>query len=131
MEDQLISFETAKLAKEKGYQHHFIGLFYNDGGELNSLLITEPVDIHAPTQSLLQRWLREEKRLFITVIISDDHEYIVEPMFRIEIREHRYQMLRRFKTDFQFRNYEGALEAALVEALKLLKSSQVAPGTGN
>ena len=40
MKDQLVKFETAKLAKEKGFEGPHLVLL--------------------PTQSLLQRWIREK-----------------------------------------------------------------------
>src|SRR5690242_4927335 len=87
MKDQIISFETAKLAKEKGFriptlyhfeQNHNAGIpfievidevFPNQIGESQLGYILQPIEwngggwvldkISAPTQSLLQRWLRE------------------------------------------------------------------------
>ena len=75
MTDQLINFETAKLAKEKGfdevcyYLHHpEYGIVDNSKYHKNSKLNigddkTEYVT--APTQSLLQKWLRESHNLYV------------------------------------------------------------------
>lgn len=74
--DELISFETAKLAKEKGFNakcYH-----YYQRGELQSdgcfNRHNKGVDsiCSAPTQSLLQRWLREEKGIIVEVFVDDD-----------------------------------------------------------
>ena len=57
MTDTLVSFAAAILAKEKGFNEP-CSHRYNVGAtsELNDLL--------APTQSLLQRWLREKHNIF-------------------------------------------------------------------
>lgn len=71
MEDQIISFNTARLAKEKG----FSGLCYNyyevaNGDPWLNHTVNSPVDYNgvkdtrrilfsAPTQGLLQKWIRE------------------------------------------------------------------------
>lgn len=75
MKDELITFETAKLAKEKGFNNgsgygygisrkpeipHYGNVFKNSDSN-NS------VNFEAPTQSLLQRWLREVHNIFISV----------------------------------------------------------------
>lgn len=102
MKEQLISFETAKLAKEKGfdirsYQHQFnrnttTGGFYE-----------------AVSQSFLQKWLREEKDTHVNVMyqgIEFDVEYVSS-----EIKPTKL---------FRFKTYEKALEKGLKEALKLI-----------
>lgn len=85
--DEICTFEVAKLAKEKGFPQWFNYTrfkykwdYYNHKGELNGDLgdilrlrikhkpVPEDMQpIAAPTQSLLQRWLREEKGLHIAV----------------------------------------------------------------
>ena len=62
MKDELISLETAKLTKEKGFDVYTRD-YYNHKGELgpiSSFARSTDSRIAAPTQSLLQRWLREE-----------------------------------------------------------------------
>lgn len=85
--DEICTFEVAKLAKEKGFPQWFNYTrfkfkwdYYNHKGELNGDLgdilrlrikhkpVPEDMQpIAAPTQSLLQRWLREEKGIHIAV----------------------------------------------------------------
>lgn len=71
MKEQLITFETAKLAKEKGFDLptgiKYTKLWYNDGVLCN--WNTRLVDhIIAPTQSLLQKWLREEHNIQLCLV---------------------------------------------------------------
>ena len=91
MEDQLISFETAKLAIEKGFNISVLNC-YNENEELgdfedysivdfNSFPIVKGSNMNmysAPTQTLLQRWLREKHDIHISPIpLSRDNNIIV------------------------------------------------------
>jgi len=67
MKEQLISFETAKLAKEKGFDIDCIHGFYYDGTPTNYSQQYQDILIPRPTQSLLQKWLREKRNIFVTV----------------------------------------------------------------
>ena len=76
-----ISFETAKLAKEVGFtvtHAAYITSLYDVNGKLyknvyNSLINTN--EFVAPTQSLLQKWLREKHNIHIYVWFDIDKEY--------------------------------------------------------
>ena len=144
MKDELISFETAKLAKEKGYgmaKYNTLNwkncYYVCDELELASpsTYITErngdlikkygmsgstsdPTTIAAaPTQSLLQRWLRE------VYDIHADVRYIREKCSYftcIDSKEYNgdnkgTMFLKNVDT------YEEALEMGLFEALKLIE----------
>jgi hypothetical protein len=124
MEDQLISFETAKLAKEKGFDV-FTNKVYNQFGSLfifNSGLLAGHDRINAPTQSLLQKWLRDEHLIHIDLQYSrtEDDESI-EWWFYLydKIGEGRVK----FFPDQIGNNltYEEPLEIGLQKALKLIK----------
>lgn len=69
MREELVSFETAKLAKEKGFNescnfYYQRGVISTDG---HFSRYNKGVDYicSAPTQSLLQRWLREVKGYYV------------------------------------------------------------------
>lgn len=67
MKEEIISFEIAKLAKEKGFRWTTDNkLFYNENGYLNILQFSEE-DIPAPTQSLLQKFIRETRSVHIEI----------------------------------------------------------------
>ena len=95
--EEICTYEVAKLAKEKGFPQDTSRWlrtapcrnYYTRKGELNGdcmeivqYMIANktkdiPADIQtvaAPTQSLLQRWLREEKGIIIELKYSDDTE---------------------------------------------------------
>lgn len=132
MKEQLITFETAKLAKEKGFNEQCIEC-YTDKKELysnnsekilftnNQLLVTF---YSAPTQSLLQKWLREEHNLFVAVNFGYKFEW--------EVRDCRPKKLGDLVGLYPWNvdaclndglcdNYEQALEEGLKEALKLIQ----------
>ncbi len=137
MEDQLVSFETAKLAKEKGFEfeikddddyergfHSFMGKrndpniisplshWYLDTNQNSQQWIATGVD--APTQSLLQRWLREV------------HNIHVQPLKHFHNKGFKIGKIIRGEQSYngpynkKFNSYEEALEAGLLEALKVI-----------
>lgn len=121
LKEKLISFETAKLAKEKGFHISSRGegmgkrVFIN--GELVNTIFSSKDYIHAPTQSLLQKWLREVHEISIKI---DD--YYTDSRVRFD-----YNVCQLGSQEDNpvgiFETYEEALEIGLQEALKLIKNS--------
>ena len=137
MKEQLISFETAKLAKEKGVKLDINGLYWEDGsydsGE-NALVYEEFQDVmSAPTQSLLQKWLREVHNCFIDILPHRDGDsknkqwknkedvfWTVEVDYYGKNFEIKLTNNADFTQHFN-KSYEEALEIGLYQALKLIK----------
>ena len=139
MQDKLISLETAKLAKEKGFdiliENYFrttgSGPFKSDTKKYNwnddhkMETAGNMTYISAPTQSLLQRWLRESKGLHICIDVSSRtvNKYIVKIHY---LKTHFpnkgvvTEFLKEGSSAKEFNTYEDALEKALFEALKLI-----------
>lgn len=122
MEEQLITYETAKLAKEKGFKWepmHVYDLSQNPPilnlyGE-----VTGDYELYAPTQSSLRKWLREEHNLFVLVQVGlfvEDKQTFYCNVF--EFGNNLYKSKFRSKTSIY--TYEEALEVGLQEALKLI-----------
>lgn len=119
MTEELVSFETAKLAKEKGFKHN--SKCYGGNGE-----ILENIENHnnnimqrfryaAPTQSLLQKWLRKKHNIHIWLIPSEiDKTYraYVGYGIKLDLLENSFTQ--------SFETYEETLEKGLQEALKLI-----------
>lgn len=110
MEDQRISFETAKLAKEKGF--------------VDFSKFPDNIPNHI-TQSLLQKWLREKHNIIIYVL----PEYDKPKMYyracilvtNIEICKRNNFRFEYYTNDFgTSENHEESLEIGLQEALKLI-----------
>ena len=116
MTEQLVSFDTAKLAKEKGFKvkDNYLYKWYNELKQVHQwmyLQTNEEVEFLAPTQSLLQKWLREvhEILLWVEPITIDRWE------FGINYPNGGFGDAKEYNT------YEEALEIGLQEALKLIK----------
>lgn len=161
MKEQLISFETAKLTKEKGFnllthsyyfedsefrEHSLKGTngYYGEEYEFdlsefnenwNDKWLTKKTGnkcfgcskqqgyletFSAPTQSLLQRWLREIHNIHLNVEYYPDREtknYCITG---------DYKTLNQWtwidhENDIDFDTYEEALELGLSKGLKLIK----------
>lgn len=136
MKDELIKFETAKLAKEKGFKEitnraykDFPGfiiattsMFAMDFKDYNSVT-NNYWNISAPTQSLLQKWLRDHKGIIVeaknyfsltkysvAIHIIECGEYVGTVVDSVRDVEKRVT----------YASYEQALEKGLQEALKLI-----------
>jgi hypothetical protein len=134
MEEKLISFETAKLAKEKGLILNNCKTAYSGTTiENSSLIYTEEsfyykTYILAPTQSLLQKWLRDEHHIFIDISFRPelDHQHM---NWFVELQTLRswnatYNCANTIQTIMRyFQTYEEALEAGLLESLNLIKNA--------
>jgi hypothetical protein len=122
MIEELITFETAKLAKEKGFDINELKVYINH--QIHGIIITNRDCIHnkkdilcnAPTQSLLQKWLREEHNLNVSIDHggSSNWYFIIDSIVLSE--ESKYYI----ENDDVFDTYEQALEIGLQEALKLI-----------
>jgi len=104
MKEQLISFETAKLAKEKGCIYSQPKINHDN-----------TIGIQNCTQSLLQKWLREEHQIHIREFYGS---YGEKWSFQIEPCNSGNKPP--FVSDFNFETYELALETGLRKALKLI-----------
>jgi hypothetical protein len=139
MKEQLITFETAVLAKEKGfniscfdyynpkYNTTVRGIEYDsdrdvewDWNNNSTSKIASPYpnteikgQCSAPTQSLLQKWLREEHLWYCNVELNENGDYIAVVTSIIKNQSVTW--------DEGFNSFEEALEFSLQEALKLIK----------
>ena len=136
MKEQLISFETAKLAKEKGlpqddfyFENYEVRVpFYGLDNELNKGDEDRFGQCKSISQSLLQKWLREKYDIEINITRMPP-EVIKSSFNKGNKRIKKYNMWvwnlngnpRIENSSLFFDNYEEALEAGLQEALKLIK----------
>ena len=127
MEDTRITFETAKLAKEKGFPQEPNRLkipYYNYKGEfkgdvkdwLRKYLRKEDTSdvesVSAPTQSLLAKWLREEHNIHL----------IAYKNINIDGYDWCYITTDGITNINSYKTYEEAYEIGLQEALKLINN---------
>lgn len=122
--EDYVSFEIAKLLKEKGFDWECIGYYVDDApndvkysflGETNSTW--ESRCCSAPTIQMAMAWLREVHKIFIEVSVSIDLNGDYHYSYFILDKECKY--IRKGFTDFDW-NYEEALEAALKYTLENL-----------
>jgi hypothetical protein len=121
MKDQLVTFKVAKLVKEKGFNIDCQKV-YNTLGEIWKAYYTTmnntDIDLGAlctaPTQSLLQRWLRENNNIKLEINYSDCEWWI----WRIIKDDINFSGTNEFD-DINL-SYEEVLEEGLKQALKLI-----------
>lgn len=128
--EEICTYEVCKLAKEKGFPQDVFGTYemksscyLNDGRYYKDGCICPIEEAYtAPTQSLLQRWLREEKGVTICVDIFDDGWFF-------DISTFYKQDTGIYEVDIPYKSsnvspvydsYELALEDALKYALEIL-----------
>lgn len=130
--EQYIKESTAKLARQKGlpqrltsYAKYYIdGKLKNKPTEHLGSIFERYEDIaFAPSQSTLQKWLREIHKINIVVdVIYDINQYCYKA--HKTINQDFEQIVQRFgkkAEEFSYPTYEEALELALIEALKQIK----------
>lgn len=126
MTEQLISYKTAKLAKEKGFTWRVFAQ-YTKHGNAKKETITNFYVLHnfnhrdwgsysfsAPTQPLLAKWLYETRGYFIEVFMDDDKTF----GFLISLITSEGRIDQPIKRGFD--NPQKALEEGLKKTLKLL-----------
>ena len=134
MQDQLVSFKVAKLAKEKGFDNIHVDVYYhiNKGYTLGYAMCISEVNkqtygcLLAPTQSLLQKWLRDKHEIHIFVIPCEPSSYSkYKDLSVVWI----YDIYKPLLVEYGHSNkgdnllsYEQALDEGLYEALTLIKS---------
>jgi len=132
MELQLVSKQTAILAKELGFEHgptieHFgwnhkkhlvegVNWKFKDLDEIMSLS-----EVSAPTQELLAKWLRDTHQISVEVLFngSESFYYWIK-----EIKPFGKEWDSTTEEIYGWKNYESALEAGLLKTLNILKDKK-------
>jgi len=146
MKEQEISLITAQLAKLKGFDWECRGYYYPKGkfgekyqehfGRFNSNklqtynddkgILREIEMYSAPSQSLLQRWLRDVSGIHVIVDNYIDSDNILKGycVFVYINYQEKVDLVLEFIKELSnikiYESYEQALEAGLLEALKLI-----------
>lgn len=129
--EEICTYEVCKLAKEKGFlldclgYYDFVGEFHFNyesaisnkertfcHNKYNNIWHRDLTD--APTQSLLQRWLREEKGIMVEITIWLQSDAYWRYRYKIQTQKEFDSSLNDYDT------YELALENALKYALENL-----------
>lgn len=123
IEEQNITFETAKLAKEKGFEFNVNFGVYDMSGKYHPYMAhwISGVIYPAPSQSLLQKWLRDNHKINI-VIIPSFKCYNINYITQYNEIEDDNIIFELEGLDFKdFDSYEDALEEGLFIGLKQIK----------
>lgn len=124
--EQLINFETSKLAKEAGFDYGKCNRYYHNQIIKSSKILCEdlPNCYPAPSQSLLQKWLRDEHNIHVIAKAYNDEELnqILWEDVIIDFEDYWQE----YSTYTFYHSYEECLEAGLQKALKIVisKNSQ-------
>ena len=121
IEEQFVSFETAKMLKEAGFdvpctsQYTEGKCIWNVGYPYN--FNQDEFGYSRPTQALADRWLREVYNVAIYSLYDDDMEqwfYVVDVFTKNPV-------INGFQSGSEYDDYESAFEDGLREAIKLIK----------
>ena len=125
--EDYVSFETAKLLKEKGFDWDCFQYWHEDDNELVHSQSMHPIQNisnpcffgpAAPTLQMVMKWLRKVHHLEIYPF----HEALQESnnwWFRIE-RHDKSCSLDEYESELEYNEYEDACEAAIKYCLKNL-----------
>jgi hypothetical protein len=120
IKEEYVSFETAKLLKEKGFDEECM-CYYDDEGDFNSHAINPSFINHefssyftAPTQQMAMRWLRENHGIFIEIQKTMDGTQYVASLWKGDWYLHRVY------GDTVFQTYESAAEFGIRAACEHL-----------
>lgn len=118
MKEDYVSFETAKLLKEKGFNEDSWFHYDTDGDIVTrGYKLNRPDDIPAWTLQMAMKWLREVHKLFIEIGVSID--LLSNPHFNYSIVNKDGKYFREGYTSFEW-EYEKACEAAINYCLENL-----------
>lgn len=125
MTEELVTLETAKMLKEKGFNEYCKDIIREDNGRMMQSVFRTNKDLpkgaySRPTQSIAAKWLRETKNLHISIIRNacgygydickaDNGTHITDGIFKGS------------NDGGQWDTYEEALEVGIQEALKLVE----------
>jgi len=115
MKEYLINYETAALAKDKGFTD-YTEMQYTVNGDVCSSesVLGSRVGLYPIlTQSLLQKWLRDTHKICISIKARCNHGVIFYKILILDVEEES-------TISESFDNYEKALEVGLKEALELI-----------
>ena len=120
--EEICTYEVCKLAKEKGFNVQTFD-WYDYTGNYHKGFIPHELhecprykEYYAPTQNLLQRWLREEKRIEVNAFWDNADNIWLGYAQEMDAPD----LVGSFPLNKPFPTYELALEDALKYALENL-----------
>ena len=133
IKEAYVSFEVAKLLKEKGFNEYCLKNYWSSDKELhdwkwelsynrNSDGNSNTKDCSAPTQAMALAWLREIHNKYCDIGYDIDLDWFFQVIDLKETVENDYPETKHYHTEDEtgFNTYEEALEAALKYTLENL-----------
>lgn len=128
--EDYVSFEVAKLLKEKGFNEPTFTYYNNNGELMNSchfcgnytlgcfnVVKDEKVNCAAPTHQMVMKWLREVHRI---IIIIQKEVYTGSGNWWCRIDRSDRPYIDSIESDADYESYELAAEAAILYCLENL-----------
>ena len=125
IEESYVSFETARMLKEAGFDVSCTSQYTDNGFGWDNLSRVNYNSCESlfsrPTQALAARWLREVHHYAVCVWYSAEHEKWFHAHGDLDnmMFDEEYSI-----SDFIYDSYEQALEAGLQFALGLIKTKE-------
>ena len=119
MTEELVTLETAKLLKEKGFNEYCKYIINDKGLTMEIIIRTSKAYYSRPMQSIVQKWLRETKNIHICVYnCACGYGYEIS---KADNGTHIASSTYKGTNDGGgWDTYEEALEAGIKECLKLI-----------
>lgn len=122
--EDYVSFEVAKLLKEKGFDWACIGYYvYDEPDDVKYSFLCETNSIwesrccSAPTLQMAMKWLREVHKLYIEITPSSKTNEFIVDSYRIDIVTKTFDTI---YVSSGYDTYEQACEAAIKYCLENL-----------
>ena len=119
--EDYVSFETAKLLKEKGFNKSCLWYYYEDGSEAYNNTELGKIYYPKPTLQMTMKWLREVHNLFIFISTWLKHkDGTVQYYYEIRnLNDKDFETIADC-TSTEFNSYEETCEAAIKYCLENL-----------
>lgn len=125
MKQDYISFDTAMLSKDNDYIENTYNFYkikdeediVHDGFSNN--IFFQEVRVAAPTQSVLQKWLRKNHN--IEILVTRPYNSSGEPFWSFEVYYNGI-IVNSIVNKTEFKSYEESLEVGLRFGLNLIKN---------
>ena len=135
IEESYVSFDTAKLLKDAGFEANLKTMYVEeekdewafwDSGAKRSDYNYFDDTIACPTQALAARWLREAHGIHVVITeeaytngINYLWQVLIYSPLSVDCWDNKSTGM--YGDNGEYKTYEGALEAGLREAIKLIK----------
>lgn len=130
IEEDYVSFETAKLLKENGYNEECAYYIIRDedgcirhlyASTVSSLTKTNKILYKSPTLYEAQKWLREKHKMFVSAAPQPPFTKPLEFFYWIDFPEETIDNYGSLVIVEHFSSYEQALDKGIQDALDFIK----------